>query len=153
MCLNELISHHPFLSLINILMTLFPPLKFPAKKFVKQSCTTGLIEVFWLIRQTTAYLFKLSLEIHLCKWEHHNAEKNEVISLDSIRYLTACFYSNKWYTASILNHILTEVISFCNWTIRCFCPDKCSVYGTGVVLIAIDFSLSTTFLKLDRSFD
>lgn len=75
----------------------------------------------------------------------------------SISYLTAYFYSNKWYATSILNLILTDVIRFWDCTTHCFCPDKCSICGTRVVSVDCSFpdliKISATFIQLYWAFD
>lgn len=126
MCLTKFINHHPFLSLIRILIILFPPWfscqeiceavlhnRFNWSVLVNKTDLNILGSTSWLSSFPRLFIFfKLSLDIqlHLCKWDHPVAAKSEVWV--SISYLTAYFYLNKWYTMSILNLILTEVVGF-----------------------------------------
>lgn len=126
MCLTKFINHHPFLSLIRILIILFPPWiscqeiceavlhnRFNWSVLVNKTDLNILGSTSWFSSFPRLLIFSnfsLEIQLYLCKWDHPIAAKCEVWV--STSYLAAWFYSNKWYTMSILTLIPTEVIGF-----------------------------------------
>lgn len=133
---------------------------------MKQSCTTDLVEDLKILDSTAwfssfpwllVYLNFLLRFSFICVNEITVLQKRMMwLIWISITYLTAYFYSNKWYAINILNFILTEVIRFWDWTAHCFCPNKCSICETRVVSVDCSFpeliKICVTFIKLYWAF-